>query len=352
MTRHTLTVESAYGGAWPGTLTNGWGTALSCSVTNSPVRNGTTQYVCTGWAGAGCVTNGSGTNIAFVLAADSTLTWLWKTQYLATASAGAHGAVTPTNATWVDCGGSTPSYTATPNSGWQVTQWYMNGVSVQTGGAAFVANGLMGPAAVLVLFDAPPVWSNQGNVSIRLGQAISLNVSATDADGTTPTLSALAKPLAATFTDLGNGTGTFSWTPTQTNDLGQTTIRLEASDGQLTETNSFVVWVSSLAVTNPVAGAKVRAGSPLSVAWTGGWPLGAVDVGLWKGTNFVRMLTNNLGSPTSNMVWDATLYQPIRSGTDYWVTVIDADNPADSAGSAYFSIINGGLSWLHLLLRQ
>ena len=75
-------------------------------------------------------------------------------------------------------------------------------------------------------------------------------------------------------------------------------------------------------------------------------------MGLWKGTNFVRMLTNNLGSPTSNMVWDATLYQPIRSGTDYWVTVIDADNPADSAGSAYFSIINGGLSWLHLLLRQ
>jgi hypothetical protein len=31
------------------------GESVSCSVTSSPVNNGTTQYVCTGWSGSGSV---------------------------------------------------------------------------------------------------------------------------------------------------------------------------------------------------------------------------------------------------------------------------------------------------------
>ena len=352
---HTLVVTSSWGRTVPsvGTHTYNSGADLSCSVTNSPVPDGsTTQYVCIGWAGSGSVTNGIGTHATFGLLTDSSLTWLWKTQYLAVASAGVHGSVTPIQATWVDQGSSTPSYTAAPDSGWLVSRWNVNGILAQMGGTGFVVNGLMGPTTVQVLFNAPPAWSNQADVSARIGQPINVNVSATDPDGTTPTLSAIAKPAAAAFTDLGNGTGTFTWMPAQATDVGPTTVRLVASDGQYAATNSFVVDSTSFAVTNPLPGALLRVGRPLSIAWVGAWPLQVVDVALWKGTDFVRLLTNSLVSPTSNMVWDVFLRGPLPSGTDYWVTVTDVDNVEDNAASGEFMVINGGLPWLPLLLEQ
>jgi outer membrane protein assembly factor BamB len=59
-----------------------WATGgVTCAVTNSPVINGTTQYVCRGWAGIGSVpASGTTTNTGpFVLTTDSTITWLWDT---------------------------------------------------------------------------------------------------------------------------------------------------------------------------------------------------------------------------------------------------------------------------------
>ena len=52
----------------------------------------------------------------------------------------------------MDRGGSTPLYTANPNTGYGVDQWYVNGVSAQAGGTNFTASGLTGPATVLVTF--------------------------------------------------------------------------------------------------------------------------------------------------------------------------------------------------------
>ena len=156
---NSLAITSLYG--IPGPAAGVWwltqGAQINASV-NSPVPNGsTTQYVCTGWTGSGSVTNGTGTNMTFSLNWNSTLTWLWKTQYLAIASAGAGGSVALTNAAWVDFGGSTASYTATPNPAYQVDQWYVNGVSTQTGGTNFTASGLTGPVTVLVTFLPLPV---------------------------------------------------------------------------------------------------------------------------------------------------------------------------------------------------
>ena len=42
---------------------------------------GATQYVCTGWAGTGSLTNGTSTNFNFTITEDTTLTWQWKTNY-------------------------------------------------------------------------------------------------------------------------------------------------------------------------------------------------------------------------------------------------------------------------------
>ena len=164
--QYSLTIGSLYGVPVPlGTTTNGWNTQIAAWV-SSPVTNGaTTQYVCTGWTGTGSVTNGTGTNIAFNLTVNSTLNWLWKTQYLVTASAGANGSVTPTNAMWVDCGGVTAFYIATPNVGYVVDQWYASDLSVQTGGTNFSESGLTGPLSILVTFGQPvvmPTFSPDG----------------------------------------------------------------------------------------------------------------------------------------------------------------------------------------------
>jgi hypothetical protein len=51
--QYTLTVNSPYGGAYPGTLTTNNGTALNEWITNSPLVSGTTQYICMGAAVSG-----------------------------------------------------------------------------------------------------------------------------------------------------------------------------------------------------------------------------------------------------------------------------------------------------------
>ena len=79
-----LVVASAYGGAVPPVGTNMYplGTSVTCRVTNSPVLNGATQYVCKGWTGTGSVPSSpdGGTNTGpITLNTDSTLTWQWVT---------------------------------------------------------------------------------------------------------------------------------------------------------------------------------------------------------------------------------------------------------------------------------
>ena len=57
------------------------GSNIVCSVTDSPVTIGATQYVCTGWSGSGDVTSGNGTNFMFTLTTNSTVGWQWQTNY-------------------------------------------------------------------------------------------------------------------------------------------------------------------------------------------------------------------------------------------------------------------------------
>ncbi len=59
--------------------------------------------------------------------------------------------------------------------------------------------------------NSVPVLQSIGNKTGTVGTALSFNISATDADGTIPLLSATNLPSGATFNDNGNGTGTFGW---------------------------------------------------------------------------------------------------------------------------------------------
>jgi methionine-rich copper-binding protein CopC len=87
-----LTVTTAHGTASPPEGTNVFipDSEISCTV-NSPVTQGTTRYLCSGWTGTGSVpATGAGNDTGIiVLAVDSSITWNWDTEYyLNTAAAG------------------------------------------------------------------------------------------------------------------------------------------------------------------------------------------------------------------------------------------------------------------------
>jgi len=119
----TLTVVSLWGTPTPsGITTNPWNTLINASVAGSPVANGMTQYVCTGWSGTGSVPpSGVALNTSFNITNDSTLTWNWQTQYRLAPAAGANGNVDVVGS-WHNAG-SNVTITATANGGYHFAGW-------------------------------------------------------------------------------------------------------------------------------------------------------------------------------------------------------------------------------------
>ncbi len=84
MPSNTLQVVSAHGVSAPPVgmgsyASNSW---VTCSITNSPVTYGGTQYVCTGWVMTGNAPfSGTGTNFTMRITNNAALTWRWSTNY-------------------------------------------------------------------------------------------------------------------------------------------------------------------------------------------------------------------------------------------------------------------------------
>ena len=75
-----------------------------------------------------------------------------------------------------------------------------------------------------------PVLAVIGAKNVNEGVLLTFNDSATDPDGTIPTMTALTVPSGATFVNNANGTGTFTWTPNFTQS-GVFNVTFIASDG-------------------------------------------------------------------------------------------------------------------------
>ncbi len=95
--------------------------------------------------------------------------------------------------------------------------------------------------------NVAPVLDAIGAKTVANGALLEFTVTASDPDGTTPTLSAdiPAAPVAsgATFTDNGDGTGTFSWTPA-VGDVGDHDVTFTASDGSLSDDEVVTITVN------------------------------------------------------------------------------------------------------------
>ncbi len=100
---YTFTVASAHGAGdpAPGATSHEWGTSLSAGLTNATVYDGVlaTQYVSLGWTGTGSApASGSSTNTgSFAITNDTTLTWLWKTNYYLDLSVEGNGGINQTS---------------------------------------------------------------------------------------------------------------------------------------------------------------------------------------------------------------------------------------------------------------
>ncbi len=77
--------------------------------------------------------------------------------------------------------------------------------------------------------NGPPVFGPLDPQRATVGQLLELMVSASDPDGDAIALSVSSAPAGATFQDLGNGLGSFRWTPSATQ-LGSRTVTFHATD--------------------------------------------------------------------------------------------------------------------------
>ncbi|MGD9158479.1 MAG: chitobiase/beta-hexosaminidase C-terminal domain-containing protein, partial [Desulfobacteraceae bacterium] len=89
-----------------------------------------------------------------------------------------------------------------------------------------------------------PVLQFIANKTLLEGETISFIVEASDPDGTIPTLSTGTLPALAGFTDNGDGTGVFDWSPAA-GQAGVYSITFIASDGSLEDTQAATITVNS-----------------------------------------------------------------------------------------------------------
>jgi hypothetical protein len=137
----SLVVSSQYGQADPaqGTYFNDCGSVALCRLTNRLVTLGTTQYASRGWTGTGSAPpSGPSTNTGpFFLEANSTVVWLWSTNYLLQTSSEGPGTVGP-GAGWHPAG-SNVLVSAQPADYFHV-RWTGN-----TNGAVTLGNDILVP---------------------------------------------------------------------------------------------------------------------------------------------------------------------------------------------------------------
>ncbi len=93
--------------------------------------------------------------------------------------------------------------------------------------------------------NLPPVLAAIGPKSVNEGATLSFNASATDPDGTTPTMTAVGVPVNATYVDNADGTGAFTFNPDYTQS-GVYNVTFIASDGSLADSEVVAITVNNV----------------------------------------------------------------------------------------------------------
>jgi hypothetical protein len=150
----------------------------------------------------------------------------------------------PSGASFVDNGNNTGTFTWTPGDD-------QSGTYTRTFTADDGNGGTDTETTTITVNDiggenTPPVVDAPDTRTVDEGQLLTFTVSATDADADTVGLTASNLPNGATFTDNGNSTGTFTWTPGD-EQSGTYTVTFTGDDGQGgTDTDATVITVNNV----------------------------------------------------------------------------------------------------------
>lgn len=103
--------------------------------------------------------------------------------------------------------------------------------NLTTAGDTFRRSGHtdVAPFCAAPVANRPPTFSPVGAQNVLVGQLLALSIVAQDPDGNAILLTVANAPTGSTFTDAGNGSGSFRWTPTSTQ-LGAHTLTFHAAD--------------------------------------------------------------------------------------------------------------------------
>ena len=113
----------------------------------------------------------------------------------------------PTNATFFDSGNGAGSFTFNPS----FAQAGVYNVTFRASDGALLDSEVVQITVTSV--NQAPVLDSIGAKTVAEGSNLTFRVHASDADGTTPALTAANVPLNATFFDSGNGAGSFNFNP-------------------------------------------------------------------------------------------------------------------------------------------
>lgn len=187
--------------------------------------------------------------------------------------------------------------------------------------------------------NRPPVLGAIGDQSVDAGNLLSFVVTASDPDGDALLLEA-ALPVGARFTDLGNGSAEFSWTPSPAQ-VGNHAATFSVTDfGVPPEQDTESINISVGAVNTPpsltpIGERSARVGEPLTVTVMAsdldGDALRCDAVGLPAGASFV-----DNGDGSAELSWLPGADQVGRYGVI--VTVYDSGLPIES-DSERFDIV-------------
>jgi N-acetylneuraminic acid mutarotase len=175
-TTATLTIQSPYGAGVPpvGVYTHNLGAVLTNAM-SSPDTQGSTQFVCSGWAMTGNdPASGASTQMVMTVTNDAVLSWLWTTNYLLTTAVDAHGSVLPVTG-W-KAFGSNVVIAATASAYYHFTSWTGDVVSVDNP----LTVSMTGPRSVMACFAAnmttnkptPAWWLAQYGITNHIEEAV------------------------------------------------------------------------------------------------------------------------------------------------------------------------------------
>ncbi|MCH7879801.1 MAG: putative Ig domain-containing protein, partial [candidate division Zixibacteria bacterium] len=241
----------------------------------------------------------------------------------------------PSGASFTDNGDGTGSFSWTPT-------FVQAGVFLVTFAASdgVATDNEVVTITVIEAGNQPPVLAAIGPQSVNEGANLNFAVTASDADGTFPALSAVNTPAGAVFIDNGDGTGAFSWTPDFTQS-GAFSVTFFANDGLASDSEIVSITVSEVGNQAPVLaaiGSKVTTENVnLNFVVTASDPDATVPALSASALPPGAAFTDN-GNGTATFDWTPDFTQ---SGT-YNITFIASDGSAADSEVVTISVTEAG----------